>query len=150
MTSTHTSQRILWFPANLQRAAGMDTHNRKVLVLVLMLLLSQLACDAHSVSECCRQPPRFCRLHVLLCRSGSKNLGGVLTGDAAAGILTLGKRREDEHRLQSRLHQLLQGSRNQAAGILTMGKRTEEMAGEHFMDWMSQSGTITTPLPVLS
>uniref|UniRef100_A0A673BHF7 Hypocretin neuropeptide precursor n=1 Tax=Sphaeramia orbicularis TaxID=375764 RepID=A0A673BHF7_9TELE len=58
---------------------------------------------------CCSQPSR-----------------GTLTGDAAAGILTLGKRLEDEHRLQSRLHQLLHGSKNQAAGILTMGKRTEE------------------------
>ena len=114
-----------------------------------MLLLSQLACDAHSVSECCKQPSRSCRLYVLLCRSGSKVLGGPLTEDASAGILTLGKRNEDEHRLQSRLHQLLQGSRNQAAGILTMGKRTEERAGEQYMDWMAQSGTtITAPLPV--
>lgn len=122
---------------------------QKVLVLVLMLLLSQLTCDAHSMSECCRQPSRSCRLYVLLCRSGGKALGGPLTGDAAAGILTLGKRREDEYRLHSRLHQLLQGSRNQAAGILTMGKRTEERAGEQYMDWMAQSETtITTPLPV--
>lgn len=124
---------------------------QKVLVLVLMLLLSQLACDAHRVSECCTQPSRSCRLYVLLCRSNSKYLGGPLTGDAAAGILTLGKRKEDEDRLQSRLHQLLHGSRNQAAGILTMGKRTEERAGEQYKDWMTQSGaTITTLLPVLS
>ncbi|KAL7379042.1 hypothetical protein ABVT39_022487 [Epinephelus coioides] len=149
MASLHTSQKMPWVPTNLQTAAGKDMSNRKVLVLVLMLLLSQLACDAHSVSECCRQPPRNCRLHVLLCRSGSKNLGGTLTGDAAAGILTLGKRREDD-RLQSRLHQLLQGSRNQAAGILTMGKRTEEMGREQYIDWMTQSRTFTTPLPVLN
>ncbi|KAM7387366.1 hypothetical protein PAMA_009811 [Pampus argenteus] len=139
---------MTWSPTNFQKAAGMDTPNRKVLVLVVMLMLSHLACDAHSVSECCRQPSRSCRLYVLLCRSGSKDVGvgGHLTGDASAGILTLGKRKEDEHRLQSRLHQLLQGSRNQAAGILTMGKRTEE---KRYMDWMSQSGTtITTPLPV--
>lgn len=122
---------------------------QKVLVLVLMLLLSQLTCDAHNMSECCRQPSRSCRLYVLLCRSGTKGSEGSLTGDAAAGILTLGKRREDEHRLQSRLHQLLQGSRNQAAGILTMGKRTEERAGESYMDWMAQSvSTITTSQPV--
>ncbi|XP_042248594.1 orexin [Thunnus maccoyii] len=147
MTPSHTSQKMTLFPTNFQKAAGMETPNRKVLVLVLMLLLSQLACDAHSVSACCRQPS--CRLYVLLCRSGSKVLGGPLTDDASAGILTLGKRKEDEHRLQSRLHQLLQGSRNQAAGILTMGKRTEERAGEQYMDWMAQSGTtITTPLPV--
>lgn len=80
---------------------------------------------------------------MLLCRSGSKTPVGVLTGDAAAGILTLGKRKEEEERFQSRLHQLLHGSRNKAAGILTMGKRTEEGAGEAFMDWTS----ITTSLP---
>ncbi|XP_040919015.1 orexin [Toxotes jaculatrix] len=149
MNPVHTNQKMTWFPTNLQKAAGMDTSNRKVLVLVLVLLLSQLTCDAHSISECCRQPSRSCRLYVLLCRSGSKALGGPLTGDAAAGILTLGKRTEEEHRLHSRLHQLLQGSRNQAAGILTMGKRTEERAGEQYMDWMAQSGTtITTSLPV--
>ncbi|KAJ4931748.1 hypothetical protein JOQ06_010188 [Pogonophryne albipinna] len=135
-----------WFPSNLQKA-GMQTSNRKVLVLVVMLLLSQLACEAHSMSECCRQPAHSCRFYMFLCRPSTNNLGRPLTGDASAGILTLGKRREDEHRLQSRLHQLLQDSRNQAAGILTMGKRTEE---RQFMDWMAQSGTITTPLPVLS
>ncbi|KAK5855943.1 hypothetical protein PBY51_007572 [Eleginops maclovinus] len=139
-----------WFPSNFYKAAGMQTSNRKVLVLVVMLLLSQLACEAHSISECCRQPARSCRLHMLLCRPGTNNFGGPLTGDASAGILTLGKRREDGDRLQSRLHQLLQDSRNQAAGILTMGKRTEERAGEQFMDWMAQSGTITTLLPALS
>lgn len=110
---------------------------QKVLVLLFMLLLSQLACDAHSVSECCQQPSRSCRLYVLLCRSGSKPPEGPLTRDAAAGIPTLGKHMEDEERFQSRLHQLLHGSRNQAAGILTMGKRTEEAAGEPFMDWTS-------------
>ncbi|XP_054464098.1 orexin [Anoplopoma fimbria] len=137
-----------WFPTNFQNAAGMDSSNRKVLVLVLMLLLSRLACDAQSVSECCRQPTRSCRLSRFLCRSGSKNFGGALPGDAVAGILTLGKRKDDEHNLQSRLQQLLQGSRNQAAGILTMGKRNAERAGEHYMDWMARSGsTITTPLP---
>ncbi|XP_008283073.1 hypocretin neuropeptide precursor [Stegastes partitus] len=132
---------MMWFGSNIRNAAGMDTSNRKVLVLVLMLLLSQLTCDAHSVSECCRQPSRSCRLYVLLCRSGTKGLGGTLSGDASAGILTLGKRAEDEHRLQNRLHQLLQVSRNQAAGILTMGKRTE--------DWVERTRTsVTTPLPV--
>ncbi|XP_034394955.1 orexin [Cyclopterus lumpus] len=144
MTPLHTSQKMPWFPANFQKAAGMDTSNRKVLVLVLMLLLSQLACDAHPVSECCRRPARFCRLSVLLCRSHSPNIGGALPGDAAAGILTLGKRNEDEDNLQSRLHQLLQGSRNQAAGILTMGKRIAERAGEQYMDWMAQSGSAIT------
>ncbi|XP_076607732.1 hypocretin neuropeptide precursor [Chaetodon auriga] len=151
MAPLHTSRKMTWFSASFQKHTGMDTSNRKVLLLVLMLLLSQLACDAHSMSECCRQPSRSCRLYVLLCRSGSKTMGGPLTGDAAAGILTLGKRKEYEDRLQSRLHQLLHGSKNQAAGILTMGKRTEESAGEQYMDWMAQSGsTITTSLPALS
>lgn len=122
---------------------------QKVVVLLLMLLLCHLACDAHSVSECCRQPSRSCWLYTLLCRSGSKTSGGTLTGDAAAGILTLGKRKDDGGRLQSRLQQLLHASKNQAAGILTMGKRTEERAGEQYMDWMARSGaTITTPMPV--
>ncbi|XP_061567174.1 orexin [Cololabis saira] len=132
---------------NFHKAAQMDTANRKALVVVLMLLLSQLDCDAQSVSECCRQPSRSCRLYVLLCRSGSKSLGETLTGDASAGILTLGKRDKDEHRLQSRLHQLLHGSRNQAAGILTMGKRTEERPGDQYMDWLARSrATMVTPL----
>ncbi|XP_013878591.1 hypocretin neuropeptide precursor [Austrofundulus limnaeus] len=121
---------MTWDHTNIQRAAGMDASQRKVLVFVLLLLLSQLDCDAQTVSECCRQPPRSCRLHALLCRSGSRSTGGTAVEDAAAGILTLGKRNEEEFRLQSRLHQLLHGSRNQAAGILTMGRRTAETAGE--------------------
>ncbi|KAM6904787.1 hypocretin neuropeptide precursor [Xenentodon cancila] len=138
---------MTWNSTSVHKAAEMDTANRKALVVVLMLLLSQLDCDAQSVSECCRQPSRSCRLYVLLCRSGNKSLGETLTGDASAGILTLGKRDEDEHRLHSRLHQLLHGSRNQAAGILTMGKRTEEMAGDQYMDWLAQSrATMVTPL----
>uniref|UniRef100_UPI0037E94A7D hypocretin neuropeptide precursor n=1 Tax=Semicossyphus pulcher TaxID=241346 RepID=UPI0037E94A7D len=137
---------MMWFHNKVQKAAGMDKTNRKVLLLVSMLLLSQLACDAHSMSECCRQPSPSCRLYVLLCRSGSKTLGGTLTGDAAAGILTLGKRKEDVDRLQSRLNQLLHVSRNPAAGILTMGKRAEERSAE-YSDWMSQAGvTITMPI----
>ncbi|XP_024920039.1 hypocretin neuropeptide precursor isoform X2 [Cynoglossus semilaevis] len=133
----------------VQRTARMDTSNKKVLVLVLMLLLSQLTCEANSMTECCRQTSRSCRLYILLCRSGGSFVSGALTGDAAAGILTLGKRGEDDHRLHSRLHQLLQGSRNQAAGILTMGKRTEEKAVEQYMDWAARSeSTITTPLPL--
>lgn len=122
---------------------------QKHLVLVLMLLLSHLACEAHSVSECCRQPSQSCRLHVLLCRSGNGMPGGALSRDAAAGILTMGKRNGQEHRLQSRLHQLLQGSRNQAAGILTMGKRTEELSGETFVDLMAKSETTSAkPLSI--
>ncbi|XP_037544548.1 orexin [Nematolebias whitei] len=134
MTPVRKSLKVTWNHTTIQRAAGMDTSHRKALVLVLMLLLSQLDCDAQSVSECCRQPPRSCRLYALLCRSGSMSKGGTVVEDAAAGILTLGKRDEDEYRLQSRLHQLLHGSRNQAAGILTMGKRIAEAAGEQRTD----------------
>ncbi|TWW70226.1 hypothetical protein D4764_18G0010320 [Takifugu flavidus] len=137
------NQKMTWFPTNIQKGTRMSDR-QKVPVLLFLLLLSQLACDAHSVSECCRQPPHSCRLYVLLCRSGGMTLGGPLTGDAAAGILTLGKRKEEGGRFQSRLHQLLHGSRSQAAGILTMGKRTEEEAGEPFMDWTSS----TTSPPV--
>ncbi|CAJ1076185.1 orexin isoform X2 [Xyrichtys novacula] len=141
-----TRQKMMCFHSNFYKAAGMDKSKRKVLLLVWMLLLSQMACDAHSMSECCRQPSPSCRLYVLLCRTGSKTLGGPLTGDAAAGILTLGKRKEDTNRLQSRLSHLLHVSRNPAAGILTMGKRTEERSAE-YTDWMAQSGfSITTPV----
>ncbi|XP_065821042.1 orexin isoform X1 [Labrus bergylta] len=137
---------MMWFHSNFQKAAGKDTSNRqKVLLLVWMLLLSELTCDAHSMSECCRQPSQSCRLYVLLCRSGSKTFGGALTGDASAGILTLGKRKEDVDRLQSRLANLLQVSRNPAAGILTMGKRTEERSAD-YTDWMAQSGIPITAL----
>ncbi|XP_041633636.1 orexin [Cheilinus undulatus] len=139
---------MMWFQDNFQKVAGMDKSNRKVLLLVWMLLLSQLCCDAHSMSECCRQPSPSCRLHVLLCRSGSKAFGGALTGDAAAGILTLGKRKEDVDRLQNRLTHLLHVSRNPAAGILTMGKRTEERSAE-YADWVAQSG-ISITMPELS
>lgn len=123
---------------------------QKLLLLVLMLLVSHLACDAHSLSECCRQSSRSCRLYVLLCRSGSGAPGQPrLTADAAAGILTLGKRKGEETHLQRRLHQLLHGSKNQAAGILTMGKRTEEGARVQYLDWMAPADTAsTTSLPV--
>ena len=104
----------------------------------MMLLLSRVTCEARGVSECCRRPPHSCRLYALLCRPGGKASGGPLTGDAAAGILTLGKRRGGELRMHNRLRQLLQGSGNQAAGILTMGKRTEDRAGEQNVGWMAQ------------
>ncbi|KAK5616922.1 hypothetical protein CRENBAI_012329 [Crenichthys baileyi] len=117
---------MTWYNTNFQNTAGMDTTHKKALVFMLILLLAQLGCNSQSVPECCRQPARSCRLQVLLCRSGSKSMGGTITGDAAAGILTLGKRNEDEFHLQSRLHQLLHGHKNQAAGILTMGRRTAE------------------------
>ncbi|XP_055752712.1 hypocretin neuropeptide precursor-like [Salvelinus fontinalis] len=120
---------------HLTTAPGMDTAcstTKKLKVLLLLLLVSHLACDAQEVANSCRQKSHSCRLYVLLCRSGNgtgTGTRGPLTDDAAAGILTLSKRKEtDERRFQSRLSQLLHGSRNQAAGILTMGKRTEDTA----------------------
>ncbi|CAG5898028.1 unnamed protein product [Menidia menidia] len=140
---------MMWYHTNFQKTTGKDAGNRKAMVLGFMLLLSRLDCDAQSVSECCRQPARSCRLQVLLCRTGHQGPGGTHTGDASAGILTLGKRNEDEQRLESRLHQLLHGSRNQAAGILTMGRRSGGGAGEPYVDWLARSKTtMVTPLPV--
>ncbi|XP_075894889.1 hypocretin neuropeptide precursor [Nelusetta ayraudi] len=147
MTFATAGQKVTWFSCNFQKD-GMSS--KKVLPLVLMLLLSQLACDAHSVSECCSLPsPRSCRLYMLLCRYGGQAAVGPRGSDVAAGILTLGKRGEleEEQRLQSRLQQLLHGSRNQAAGILTMGKRTAEQR----LAWRRRSDASgTTPLPAFS
>lgn len=117
---------------------------------MLLLLVSPLACDAHRVSQCCSllppPPQRSCRLYVLLCRHGSQAAapGG---SDAAAGILTLGKRGPpgEEQRLQSRLQQLLHGSRNQAAGILTVGRRTAEQ--QRLARRRRSDASSSTPLP---
>ncbi|XP_030649816.1 hypocretin neuropeptide precursor [Chanos chanos] len=132
--------------ANLKRITGMtgvSTKHRgastlmnifstkRLQVLLLITLLAHLTCDAEGVANCCTRKPGACRLFDLLCRDGYKNSTdmakqiGLLTNDASAGILTLGKRREGERRFQNRLQQLLHGSRNPAAGILTMGKRLE-------------------------
>ncbi|KAL0992778.1 hypothetical protein UPYG_G00098270 [Umbra pygmaea] len=125
---------IMGFNTECRTAASrMDTarsSTKKLKVLLLLLLVSDLACDAEEVASCCRLKSRPCPLYVLLCRTGNGTGGrGTLTDDAAAGILTVGKRKDtDEHRFQSRLNQLLNGSRNQAAGILTMGKRTDYTA----------------------
>ncbi|XP_049601611.2 hypocretin neuropeptide precursor [Syngnathus scovelli] len=96
-----------------------------VVVLALVLLPHLACCDPDSVSdECCRQPSQVCRLHLLLCRSGwVRNR----PADASAGILTLGKRMEDEGALDSRLQHFLHEPRNQAAGILTMGRRAQRL-----------------------
>uniref|UniRef100_A0AAY4CWN7 Hypocretin neuropeptide precursor n=1 Tax=Denticeps clupeoides TaxID=299321 RepID=A0AAY4CWN7_9TELE len=83
-------------------------------VLLVLLLLARLPCDAGDTGGCCWRDSRTCSLRELLCRSGK---GGGFLG-SAAGILTLGKRRA-----RSRLQQILQASRNPAAGILTMGRR---------------------------
>ncbi|XP_077370334.1 hypocretin neuropeptide precursor [Festucalex cinctus] len=109
---------------------GSHTSNKKasVVVLALVLLFHEAGCDAHSLSgdQCCRQPTRACRLHLLLCRSGGVD---SRPADVSAGILTLGKRMEDDGAFNSRLQQLLHGSRNQAAGILTMGRRAKTLWG---------------------
>uniref|UniRef100_A0A673BIX9 Hypocretin neuropeptide precursor n=1 Tax=Sphaeramia orbicularis TaxID=375764 RepID=A0A673BIX9_9TELE len=91
------------------------THYIYIYIHILQSFMSEFLIFHGLMLWCCSQPSR-----------------GTLTGDAAAGILTLGKRLEDEHRLQSRLHQLLHGSKNQAES-----------------DWTMQAGnTITTSLPV--
>ncbi|XP_037111593.1 orexin isoform X1 [Syngnathus acus] len=118
---------MTWFNFKLKMLPGSNAANKKVTVVVLALvLLPHLArCDPDSVSdECCRQPSRVCRLHLLLCRSGWVS---NRPADASAGILTLGKRMEDEGALDSRLQHLLHGPRNQAAGILTMGRRAQRL-----------------------
>nr|AEZ56940.1 prepro-orexin [Silurus meridionalis] len=101
--------------------------------VLLLALLVQLTCDAEAMTtSCCARKPHQCTLYELLCRAGHRNLTdpdgklGRLSSDAAAGILTLGKRKAPETRYQDRLQQFLHSSRNQAAGILTMGKRVAE------------------------
>nr|XP_055050223.1 orexin [Misgurnus anguillicaudatus] len=109
----------------------MDCTAKKVHLLFLVVLLVQVAREAEGVATCCARGSRSCKLYELLCRAGRRNdtyiVGhiGRFNNDAAAGILTLGKRKVGERRVQDRLQQLLHGSRNQAAGILTMGKRFE-------------------------
>ncbi|TSK28007.1 Orexin [Bagarius yarrelli] len=86
------------------------------------------------MTSCCTRKSNPCSLYELLCRAGYRNLTdpdgkiGRLSSDAAAGILTLGKRKATETRYHDRLQHLLHNSRNQAAGILTMGKR---VASDH-------------------
>uniref|UniRef100_H3AFZ2 Hypocretin neuropeptide precursor n=1 Tax=Latimeria chalumnae TaxID=7897 RepID=H3AFZ2_LATCH len=72
--------------------------------------------SSQSVPECCHQKTCSCRIYNLLHGNGNH----------AAGILTLGKRKEaPPHAFQSRLYRLLHSPGNHAAGILTMGKRDE-------------------------
>ncbi|XP_061604199.1 orexin isoform X2 [Phyllopteryx taeniolatus] len=120
---------MTWFTPELKMLARSNTSNKKVLVVVLVLVLlpHEVRCDPHSVpSECCRQQMRACHLHLLLCRPGAVGAGPA---DASAGILTLGKRTEDDRVFNSRLQQLLHESRNHAAGILTMGRRAQSLWG---------------------
>ncbi|XP_077415920.1 hypocretin neuropeptide precursor isoform X2 [Vanacampus margaritifer] len=129
MTPWKSSQKMTWFNTKLKMLPESNACNKKVsvVVLALVLLSHEAVCDAHSLSaECCRHPSRACRLHLLLCRSGGV---GREPADASAGILTLGKRTEDDGAFNSRLQQLLHGSRNHAAGILTMGRRAQTLWG---------------------
>ncbi|XP_056608213.1 orexin [Triplophysa dalaica] len=106
----------------------MDSTGKKFQLLLLIALLAHLAREAGGVATCCARGSRSCKLYDLLCRAGLRNdtYFTRFNNDAAAGILTLGKRKVGERRVQDRLQQLLHGSRNQAAGILTMGKRFGE------------------------
>ncbi|MEE6527150.1 hypothetical protein FKM82_028283, partial [Ascaphus truei] len=83
--------------------------------LLVLALLSSLAPSSQSAPDCCQHKTCSCRVYDLLRGSGNH----------AAGILTLGKRKSSPQALQSRLQRLLQGSGNQAAGILTMGRREQ-------------------------
>nr|XP_057905721.1 orexin [Doryrhamphus excisus] len=142
MRASCRPQKMRWFTPKLH------SSNKKVLVLLLLLLHSQASlCDAHTVSsECCRQPSRPCRLHLFLCRSGGT--ATVVSGDASAGILTLGKRTQDEPTFQSRLQQLLHESTDRSAGILTMGRRAQPGVKGHYAALAPPSYVTVTPLPV--
>nr|DBA27968.1 TPA: hypothetical protein GDO54_008402 [Pyxicephalus adspersus] len=88
---------------------------KKTCCVLILALLCSLALMSDSAPDCCKQKTCSCRLYDLLRGSGNH----------AAGILTLGKRKSSSQMLQTRLQRLLQGSGNQAAGILTMGKRAQ-------------------------
>lgn len=121
-----------------------SSSKQKVQVFLFLALLVHLACDAEGTTSCCTRKPRPCSLYELLCRRGDGNgtVQGVrFPGNAAAGILTLGKRKTGERRLQNRLQQLLHGSRNQAAGILTMGKRMESTESEGILQNIHDTST---------
>ncbi|RXN12831.1 orexin-like protein [Labeo rohita] len=126
----------------------MDCAAKKVQLLLFMALLAHLALDAEGVATCCSSASRSCKLYEILCRAGRRNDTSVarhigrFNNDAAVGILTLGKRKVGERRVQERLQQLLHGSRNQAAGILTMGKRFDE--GGH-LPLVLAEGTVSAP-----
>ncbi|KAM4622398.1 hypocretin neuropeptide precursor [Discoglossus pictus] len=93
-----------------------NTKIQKACCLLALALLCSLVLSSDSAPDCCRLRTCSCRVFDIL--SGS--------GNHAAGILTLGKRKSSAQNLQTRLQRLLQGSGNQAAGILTMGKRGQD------------------------
>ncbi|KAG8439413.1 hypothetical protein GDO86_000397, partial [Hymenochirus boettgeri] len=90
------------------------TH--KTYYLFLLVLLCSLLLISNSAPDCCRQKTCSCRIYDILRGSGNH----------AAGILTLGKRKSNFQSMQTRLQRLLQASGNHAAGILTMGKRSQD------------------------
>uniref|UniRef100_A0A4W3GGT8 Hypocretin neuropeptide precursor n=1 Tax=Callorhinchus milii TaxID=7868 RepID=A0A4W3GGT8_CALMI len=91
----------------------LSSPQRSALALALLLLCSLVSVSS-PVPDCCRR--KTCPCHLLTRLRG--------TGNHAAGILTLGKRRAGSVLdFRSQLYRLLRGSGNHAAGILTMGKR---------------------------
>jgi len=122
---------------------------QRVQLLLFMTLVAHVARDAEAVTSCCTSTSRSCKFYELLCRTGSRNDTSIarhfgrFNNDAAVGILTLGKRKVGERRVEDRLQQLLHGSRNQAAGILTMGKRFED--GGH-LPLVHAGGTESAPV----
>ncbi|KAM8947291.1 hypocretin neuropeptide precursor [Pelodytes ibericus] len=112
---------------------------QKTCCLLILGLLCSLALTSQSTPDCCRQKTCSCRIYDLLHGSGNH----------AAGILTLGKRKSSSQNMQTRLQRLLQGSGNQAAGILTMGKRSKD-AVENIctVGQLTSSLVSNTPLPL--
>ncbi|KAG8566006.1 hypothetical protein GDO81_013059 [Engystomops pustulosus] len=106
---------------------------RRTCCILILVLLCSLALRSDSAPDCCRQKTCSCRLYDILRGSGNH----------AAGILTLGKRKSSAQTLQTRLQRLFQGSGNQAAGILTMGKRAEESPERRCSDDQLINGLIS-------
>ncbi|KAM3923869.1 hypocretin neuropeptide precursor [Leptodactylus fuscus] len=113
---------------------------RKTCCVLVLVLLCSLALKSDSAPDCCRLKTCSCRLYDILRGSGNH----------AAGILTLGKRKSSAQTLQTRLQRLLQGSGNQAAGILTMGKREEETRERRCRDDQLINGFISNTQSPLS
>ncbi|XP_063281477.1 hypocretin neuropeptide precursor [Pelobates fuscus] len=112
---------------------------QKTCCLLVLVILFSLALTSHSTPDCCLQKTCSCRIYDLLHGSGNH----------AAGILTLGKRKSNSLNMQTRLQRLLQGSGNQAAGILTMGKRSQETRKNPYtFGQMTSNVVFNTPSPL--
>ncbi|XP_005998948.1 orexin [Latimeria chalumnae] len=117
----------------------MKTSTAKKLSACLILALLWSFTSSQSVPECCHQKTCSCRIYNLLHGNGNH----------AAGILTLGKRKEaPPHAFQSRLYRLLHSPGNHAAGILTMGKRDEPQEGRASQRPARRSRCQNAPLPL--